>query len=354
MRRYIPYLFILILAYSCGNNPLKRDWSIPVDDIETGLSENDIMPSIDNGVFIPTDDITYVNEDELVFVVKSGDEIKVYPEKILEWHQAVNDQINGNSIAVGHSTLSGLSSCWNRFISNRTLSFGVSRFLYKNNQIFYDRETLNYWSQILAKSVSGNLIDLEFERLKSIVMTWRSAQSNFPDAMVLSDETGFVRNYDEYPYSNYRTDHDDFIFEPTNNIDTLIYDPILNVDTTIMSKERVLGIQIDSIQKVYRFSSFGNPGISIKTDTVLNIPLLVIASRNDQFAKAFYHPPGIEFIPSAGAQSLLTFEDTDGNKYNPLGEVIEGPSLNFQLDSPKHDVAYWFIWKDYFPEVLVY
>jgi len=319
---------------------LRRNWSIPVDDIETGLNENDEIPSIDFPNFVSLNDAAFMKEGEDVLIIRENGETKIYPEKILDWHQMVNDQIGDQAIAVSYSTLSGMASVWKRLIESRTLSFGVSRYLYKNNQIYYDRETLNYWSQILGRSVSGNIIDTELEIIPSSMMNWEAAQKYFPDAKIMSPNTGFVRDYNAYPYTDYRTDNNDFIFDPDS----------LDV-SQIAAKERVLGIDQDSTRKVYRFDSFDNEDFDIIYDFVGLRKVVVFASKKYNYINAFFNPENIAFNINSSTEMI---EDTNGNTYNLLGQVIAGPDEGNRLAFANAKFGYWLVWYDYFPDIEIY
>ncbi len=84
-------------------------------------------------------------------------------------------------------------------------TFGVSGMLYNSNIIPYDRETDSYWSQMLLKAVNGELKGTPADTCKLIETRWDTWKDMYPETMVLSTNTGYSRNYERYPYGDYKT-----------------------------------------------------------------------------------------------------------------------------------------------------
>ena len=61
---------------------------------------------------------------------------------------------------------------------------------------------------------------------------------------IMSYDTGFDRDYEIYPYGNFKEDHD------------LIAFPIGYSDERLENKERVHGVIVENKVKVYRLSDF--------------------------------------------------------------------------------------------------
>jgi hypothetical protein len=66
----------------------------------------------------------------------------------------------------------------------------------------------------------------------------------YPETWVLTDNTGYGRDYTYYPYGEYKT------------LDELIYFPISNKDDRLPAKERAYSIILGGKAKVYRFQDF--------------------------------------------------------------------------------------------------
>ena len=73
--------------------------------------------------------------------------------------------------------------------------------------------------------------------------TWGEWKGAFPNTEVLSIETGFVRNYNQYPYGTYE-ENDELIFG------------IENLDQSLQIKTPVLGVELANASKAYPVSVF--------------------------------------------------------------------------------------------------
>lgn len=225
-----------------NRNP-STDWLVNSEEVFKGASKDGI-PAISSPKFISGNSgVTFINDFELVTVVQHGNEVKAYPHKILDWHEIVNDEIGGEPFVLSYCPLTGTSDAWKRTINGEVTTFGVSGFLYNDNLILYDRNTDSNWSQILRKSINGNLIGSEPERITRQQMTWAAAKKISNDMLILSNSTGFDRNYSQYPYGDYLS------------TDKLLY-PISYTDNRIFSKEIVLSVNINGKSKVYQFTDF--------------------------------------------------------------------------------------------------
>jgi uncharacterized protein DUF3179 len=224
-----------------------RDWLINPDKVITGAIKDGI-PALSSPNFIQItnsncNDTYYVNNSELVTVIKDENNIKVYPHKILDWHEIVNDEINGKPYSLSYCPLTGTSDAWERTINGKVTTFGVSGFLYNDNLILYDRETDSLWPQILKVSANGELINTKPTQVQVTEMTWAAAKTISCDIQLLSDNTGFTRNYAQYPYGTYK------------DVEGLLF-PISFEDKRVFGKERVLNVLVDNKAKAYRFSDF--------------------------------------------------------------------------------------------------
>ena len=187
-----------LLIMSCGDtttsqnqNQTQEQWLIPSDEVFDGGPGKDGIPSIDNGIFIPASTVNYLDDDDLVVIVSEAGNAKVYPHIILDWHEIVNDAFIDKKYSLTYCPLTGTAISWNRVLNGNETTFGVSGKLYNTNLIPYDRETDSYWAQIGLKCVNGELINKKIETFPIIETIWASCQRMYPEAQVLSTETGF-------------------------------------------------------------------------------------------------------------------------------------------------------------------
>ena len=232
----------------------NTEWLIDPDDIKRGAFRDGI-PSIDNPKYnnirfyldeLDTVDNSIQDENELVVVVENEPAIRIYPHSILNWHEIVNDSITGEGVSVSYCPLTGTSTIWERDISStQNVEFGVSGLLYNNNLILYDRSTGSLWSQIMNQSINGSLKGKKANRINSVEMNWRGILKFQKPTEILSENTGFDRRYDLYPYGDYKTN--------SNSLYPLTY-----TDDRLHPKERVLAIILNDKAKIYQLEDFSN------------------------------------------------------------------------------------------------
>ncbi len=320
-------------------------WSIPENEVVDGGPGKDGIPSIDNPQFISVDQVDFLEEKDLVLGLKIGSEIKAYPHPILDWHEIVNDEAGNSKVAITYCPLTGTGIGWNRKLNNKTTTFGVSGLLYNSNLIPYDRETDSYWSQMLMESVNGAMKGTEVSTYQVIETSWETWKKMYPGSEILSTNTGYNRNYDRYPYGDYRTSSG-------------ILFPVNPEDNRLFEKERVLGIISNDDAKVYRFQSFEDSTRIIK-DNFAGKDYLIVGSNDDNLLIAFniedQVPSGEELNMRPVQNSFpIIMEDSTGSKWNIFGEAISGPNEGKKLKKANSYIGFWFTWGAFFPEPKIY
>lgn len=192
------------------------DWSNADLSIEKALSGGpgkDGIPSINEPSFVPVSEYDRPTSVQAIVLVRDGT-VKVYPYNILIWHEIVNDVIGDVPVAVTFCPLCGSAIVYNRELPQGETTFGVSGWLIESNLVMYDRDTESLFQQSTGKGVAGayNGITLELEKFQ--LLTMKDVLTQYPDALVLSEDTGYARDYERNPYSGY-ADSDDFIFTPS-------------------------------------------------------------------------------------------------------------------------------------------
>jgi hypothetical protein len=81
--------------------------------------------------------------------------------------------------------------------------------------IMYDRNTENLWQQSTGKTLAGSFHPASLTLEPFQLLTLGDVRSAHPDALVLSEDTGYSRNYGRNPYAGYE-DSDQFVFSPSD------------------------------------------------------------------------------------------------------------------------------------------
>lgn len=325
-------------------------WNIPKDQVHDGGPGKDGIPALLNPKMITANEATYLSDNSLVVGYKNGTDIRAYAHTILDWHEIINDKVGSEEIAIIYCPLTGTATTWGRKLNGVTTTFGVSGLLYNTNVIPYDRLTNSNWSQMRLDCVNGSLRETKAQVFQSVETTWKTWKVMYPDTKIISTETGFNRNYTNYPYGDYRTNHNRFLF------------PYLPVDERLPNKERVLGVIVPGkipAAKVYRFDSFDDQIVAVQDD-FNGIPLIVAGSKTHNFIVAFERKTEtsglLNFTATdftQGSQSAI-LKDSEGNSWNIFGEAVSGPRQGETLKRVSSFIGYWFSWGAFYPAVEIF
>jgi len=223
-------------------------WTVPTNAVERGADFDEIQ-SLDNPDFIlfhplesRPEESFYLEDEDLVVVVRWNGETKVYPHAILDWHEVINDEVGGVPISVTYSPLTGSTKVWKR----GSTTFGVTGLVYNSNLLAFDRATESYWLQWEARSVFGSRRGEQLEQIPFLETSWETWRLADPTPLVVSGiQPDYPYPYGTYPYGDYITN--DFVSYP------LLYD-----DSRLPRKQRVFGVLVQGVPKVYQFEDFGS------------------------------------------------------------------------------------------------
>ena len=204
---------------------------VPLNEIRSGGPSRDGIPAIMNPSFIVGKEATFLGNEDRVLGIRGPNESKAYPIKILNWHEIVNDAFEEKPIVVTYCPLCGTGIGFERMIQGHSTNFGVSGLLYQSDLLMYDHQTESLWSQIAMEAVAGPLTG---EKLRHVFLehtTWENWFHENPDTLVLSTDTGHLRDYDRDPYLGY-AQRADLMFSTKFT------------DSRFHSKEWVVGIEV--------------------------------------------------------------------------------------------------------------
>lgn len=237
----------------------KAEWDITnpsLTKVISGGPGKDGIPSIDKPQFVPIDTFQYADTVQAI-VLQDKDTTKVYPYNILNWHEIVNDTIDGIPVAVTFCPLCGSAIVFDRRVNDTILTFGVSGFLLESNMIMFDRENEYLWQQSTGNILAGDNLDTTLELIPFQLMTIAEIKEKYPKALILSDNTGYNREYGSNPYSGYE-DSEQFIFPPTQ--EDLRY-PAKNIFVAFRLDNNIIGIPYSNLEngQTYTTTIQNNP-----------------------------------------------------------------------------------------------
>ena len=138
---------------------------------------------------------------------------------------------------------------YSRNVEGKEYTFGVSGRLYKSNVLLYDHQTESLWSQLMKKAISGPLVQKKLQMLIAERIPWKIWLKDNPKTLLLSDNTGYPRDYSIDPYEGYY------------RIGSLMF-PVGDVRRDLPAKEPILGVEVDNHAKAYPIDWLRkNPGV---------------------------------------------------------------------------------------------
>jgi len=266
------------------------------EDLLQGCFAQDCIPSIDNPKFESVQEASWLRDDDMVFAIDYKGIQRAYPQRILNWHEIVNDTIADDPIVITFCPLCGSALAFERKVDAVITEFGVSGKLHNNDLVMYDRYEGNMWQQITGEGIVGPAARRN-EKLKQvpiITTTWGEWKKENPGTLVLSRDTGHTRDYDRYPYGTYE-ENDELLFG------------VKNLDKSLQIKTVVYGIEVGDASKAYTESAFdkktviedvvGNTNIRLERKKSGEIEVTnqdsgeeIIPIRLFWFAWASFHP----------------------------------------------------------------
>lgn len=243
MRKLLPaFIVVMLVIAGCSvlnnaSSPQDEDASpelnalskLKFHELETNLSKTEIdlsqvlsggpgkdgIPAINDPKFISVAEAEAELDEEVlgIFLDINGDQ-RYYPYTILVWHEIVNDTVGNQPVAVTFCPLCGSAITFDRNVNGKVVEFGVSGLLYESNLLMYDSENESLWSQALGRAVVGDDAGTNLDHVPMQLLTFAEFKQKFPEAQVLSNDTGHSRNYGFFPYGDY-DESDDLVF-PTS------------------------------------------------------------------------------------------------------------------------------------------
>ncbi|MDV6013597.1 DUF3179 domain-containing protein [Haloechinothrix sp. LS1_15] len=207
-----------------------------VEATTSGGPGKDGIPSIDDPRFVTVDEVDYLDDDDVVFGLRYGGEVRAYPQPVLVWHEIVNDRVGGDRLVVTYCPLTGTTIGFTGTGDRDDMTFGTTGKLVNSNLLMYDRETDSEWPQVLGTAITGPLMGEVLRTVPLVWTTWRAWREAHPDSAVLSLDTGAARDYTRDPYGSYPNRSGYYVDEGT-------LFPVLHTDDRFGDKEVVLGVR---------------------------------------------------------------------------------------------------------------
>lgn len=315
--------------------------SLPTKEVRSSVAR-DAIPALSDPPLVAASEATYVSAEDRVLGLLLGDQALAVPLNLLSFHEVVNFDRFDAPIAVTYCPLTGSGIVFDRMDADNA-TFGVSGLLLFNNLIMFDRSNEeSLWPQMDRSARCGPADGTQLSTLPVLEITWEGWTALHPETKVVSDQTGFTREYDTNPYGNYGL---------VGNT-TLLYG--MDVDPRLPMKERVLGLPAGGGGVAVPFSRLddGEAVRVVRIDRLNNV--VVFWHREHEAAMAYQVP---EHLRPDG------FTVRNGRIVDVATETIwtvdgrgEAGELGGTRLAPYRDayVSFWFAWAAFQPQTTIW
>lgn len=329
--------------------------NVDFSEIRSGGVPRDGIPPLDNPQFERVEAASdWLRDQSPVISVEINGEARAYPLAIMTWHEIANDTLGGQPIAVTFCPLCNSALVFDRMVDGQELTFGVSGNLRNSDLIMWDRQTESWWQQLTGEAIVGELTGTQLDFMPSQLIGFGDFAERYPDAQVLSRETGFSRSYGSNPYQGYDQVESPFLFEG-------------DVDPRLRATERVLAGIIGGEPVAYPFTTLSDE--QVINDTVGGEPIVaiwqpgkasalgagVIDNAVDVGMASIFSRvvDGQELTFSIDSSGTIT-DDQTGSEWNIFGEAVAGELEGAELDLEIAAPHFWFAWAAFQPGTMLY
>ncbi len=335
------------------------NWSlrtISTDELLSGGPPRDGIPSIDNPQFVaPAQAEAWLAGNEPVIAVEFNGDARAYPLQILTWHEIVNDTVGGVPIIVTFCPLCNSAIVFERVVDGEPVEFGTSGLLRRSDLVMYDRSTETLWQQFTGEGLIGDKAGDTLTFLASAIISFDDFRAAHPDGVILSQDTGFGRDYGRNPYAGY---------------DTIGSNPFLfrgEMDGRLPAVARVVTVSLpNGIDVAYPLAVLIEQGVINDVRGEQNLVVFhvggtasalgaaVIADAEDVGATGVFDPVLDDQLLTFFKDGDLIVDNETGSTWNIVGQAIAGELAGQQLTRIIHADHFWFSWAAFRPDTIIY
>jgi hypothetical protein len=330
----------------------NTDWSkrtIELSELIRGINlsdPRDVIPPLDDPKYETVAQASeWLDDREPVAMLELEGQARAYPLRILTWHEIVNDELAGTSIAVTYCPLCNSAVGLDRRVNGQMLRFGVSGLLRNSDLVMWDSQTESLWQQITGEAIVGELAGTRLRLIPTPIVSWKDFRATFPNSDVLSRDTGHERAYGSNPYTSYDSETQPFLFNG-------------EIDSRYPPMERVVGVTVGKESKAYPFSVVSDE--KAINDSVGGEPVVVLWGAADtasaldatSITEGRAVGTGVAYLRTVDSRKLTfepvgedIFRDLEtGSSWDLLGIATGGPLAGQKLLSAIHTNHLWFAW----------
>lgn len=319
--KYFLLILVCVASLSCSDSlgkeiedtPDQEKWLVD----EMYIKEGAPFAFIDNPSFKKVDEIENVIDNDLVLLFSYNGKLKVFPYIYLNYSEVVNDKIDDLEYVATYCPQTKSGICFNKNIGYKSLNLFASGFLFKDNLVLTSKEENVFWSQMLLTGIKGGQKFLDIHDLFSIETTWKTIKEHFPEAQVY--------------YHNL-----------LNRGEVIKDNSITKAKSTKFFG--IVNAGIENTVEVFPYTNFKQ--FKIEKLVVNGRKTIIVGDETKNIFTSFYEP--IEENLEVDNDFPIVLKDSKGNRWNVLGEAIEGPKKGTKLASPSFFHAELWAWNFFY------
>ena len=295
---------------------------VPLDqaseDLILGL--RDAIVPIAQPAYGGPDALPWLQDSGLVIGYVSGEDAYAYPINVLNSHEIVNDEIDGQSVLITYCPLCFSGAVFSRDLDGRLLTFGNTSALYQSDLVMYDHQTGSYWFQVGGAAVVGTLTGSRLTLLPSATMAWGEWKELFPRTRLLAGTAGSPMAFTSSRYGRgfsegyqARINSGRFAFPVDED----------NLDGRLPAGEIVLTVEVGDEATAFPLAAIGDGAVNSR---VGNQHVVVFALNESRAAAAFSPVVDGQVLTFDYQEDHQSFVDREtGSAWDPAGRAVSGP-----------------------------
>ncbi len=284
-----------------------------------------------------------LDKHEPVFVVAFPEGVRIYPQRIMVWHQVSNELMGKNAYAVTYCPITGTLAAYSTDFNGVDLFFDAQGDLYDGNTVLIDRNTGSLWLQALGMAFEGPMTGRGLAKIPVFWTTWDAAKRFYKDVPVLSTPRN-RKAYGRDPYGNYlktNTYYDN---------DTLAF-PVTYSDLRLPYKNQVIGLEFNDFRLAVDVAY-------VKKEGAVNFflgdtPLLAVHDKKLDVVRIFnrqvWDKPSLFIMQYGKLIDIASKSAWDAS----TGVSLEGNMKGASMQQYYGIYSMWFNWYNLNPETIL-
>jgi hypothetical protein len=231
---------------------------------------------------------------------------------------------------------------WEAELDGRLLHFFLSG-INNQNFIMQDRETGSWWQQVSGKAIQGPMKGKQLKLVDHDELTFATWRSEAPNGRVLRPDEK-IKADDDYASADWESEIGKMrvVINPAG-------------PKGINARTLMIGITIEDVAKAYPFDVLKKQNPIV--DSINGEPIVLILNTDGKSVRAFSRKienASYDFYAIVDSSHIELMDSQTGSHWNFSGLAISGPLQGKQLREIYSLKDYWFDWKNYHPQTLIY